>query len=84
MKALYKTLLPVALLTLWTSAAAAQSEGPTPAFSGRIEAGAAYVSTTDRLFAQGDRRVGGLDDSADRSGAVLPVALFDLRYRSEG
>ena len=78
---LQRTLIPVALLAFCTGAAWAQSEGSAPAFSGRIEAGAAYVNTTDQLFAQGDRRVGDLDDSADRSGAVLPVALFDLRYR---
>ncbi len=83
MKALHKTLLPVALLALWTSAAAAQPEGAAPAFSGRIEAGAAYINTTDPLFARGDRTADDLDGPADASGAVLPVALFDLRYRSE-
>jgi len=80
---LRRSLSAAALLTLWVAAASAQSEVAAPAFSGRIEAGAAYVSTTDQLFAQGERRAGGLDDSADRSGAVLPMVLFDLRYRSE-
>lgn len=78
-----RTLLSVAIVGLCTAASAAQSEEAARAFSGRVEAGAAFISTTDQLFARGERRVDDLADSADRSGTVLPVVLFDLRYRSK-
>jgi hypothetical protein len=74
--------LLVGLLILRAAAALADPPGQAPNFSGRIEAGAALVSTTDQLFARGDRRFDSLREEADRSSTVLPVALFDLRYRT--
>jgi len=78
-----RPLLPLTILALCTSSALAQPEAAARAFSGRVEAGAVFISSTDQLFAHGERQIDDLDGSADRSGAVLPVALFDLRYRSE-
>jgi hypothetical protein len=75
-------LLPTALLILWATSVLAEPPGQAPGFTGRIEAGAAALSTTDQLFARGDRRIDNLGEEAGRSTAVLPVALFDLRYRS--
>jgi len=79
-----QTLLTAALLVplALTLAAESRAEGPSP-FSARIEAGAAFVHTDDQLFARGERQTGNLAGANDRTGTVLPAALFDLRYRSE-
>lgn len=77
-----RTLLLLALVIVTVDNACAQPTDRTASsFSARVEAGAAFASTTDQLFAHGDRRIDNLESSADRSGAVLPLLLFDLRYR---
>ncbi len=68
------------LLPLALAAAEARADGAP--FSARIEAGAAYVHTDDQLFARGDRGTDDLSGANDRTGTVLPAALFDLRYRA--
>lgn len=77
------TLLTAALLLpLALAAAEARAAGPGASFSARIEAGAACVNTDDQLFARGDRGTDDLSGANDRTGTVLPAALFDLRYRA--
>ncbi len=49
-------------------------------FSGRVEAGVGYVTSTDQLDTDANERLDDLDSNADRFDSVLPLALFDLRY----
>lgn len=49
--------------------------------SGHLEAGAAYLTSTDQLGTSGENeRTGGLSDEADRYDRVLPLVLFELKY----
>lgn len=64
-------------------AALAQRPGAErPGFSGMIQAGAAYLSTTSQLEADDDNeRITSLDSDADAVDTWLPAILFDLNYR---
>ena len=60
----------------WARDPGAESRG----FSGRVQAGAGYVTSTDQLDTDADKRLDGLSANADRFDSVIPLALFDLRY----
>ena len=49
-------------------------------FSGRIQAGAGYVTSTDQLKKDADKRLDGLNTNADRFDRGIPLVLLDLRY----
>jgi hypothetical protein len=49
-------------------------------FSGRIQAGAGYVTSTDQLKKDADKRLDGLSTNADRFDRGIPLVLLDLRY----
>ena len=49
-------------------------------FSGRIQAGAGYVTSTDQLKKDADKRLDGLSSNADRFDRGIPLVLLDLRY----
>ena len=49
-------------------------------FSGRIQAGAGYVTSTDQLKKDADKRLDGLNTNADRFDSGIPLVLLDLRY----
>ena len=56
---------------------AKQSEG----FSGRISAGAGYMTSTDQLKTSDENKtIASLSDDADWYDKILPLALFNLRY----
>ncbi len=54
-----------------------------PGFSARVEAGVGYVTSTDQLDADADKRADDLRSNADRFSNVLPLVLFNLRYTFE-
>lgn len=56
------------------------SEKASQGFSGRVQAGIAYVTSTDQLDTDADKRADGLGSNADRYHDMLPLFLFDLRY----
>ncbi len=56
------------------------SEQESQGFSGRIQAGAGYVTSTDQLKKDVDKRLDGLSTNADRFDRGLPLVLLDLRY----
>jgi len=48
--------------------------------SGRIQAGGGYVTSTDQLDTDAQKRLDGLSANSDRFDSVIPLVLFDLRY----
>lgn len=70
------TAITFALLGAWAQDSKAESRG----FSGRVQAGAGYVMSTDQLKKDADKRLDGLNTNADRFNSIIPLALFDLRY----
>ncbi len=80
------TRMSVLAATLAFSAAGAnarEAQEESPGFSARVEAGIGYVTSTDQLDADADKRADGLRSNADRFSNVLPLVLFDLRYTFE-
>jgi len=49
-------------------------------FAGRVQAGVGYVTSTDQLNTDADKRLDGLGVNADRFDSMIPLILFDLRY----
>ncbi len=50
-------------------------------FSGRVEAGAIWIKTTDQLFVDDkNEKTDHLNDEADSFSITLPAVMFDLRY----
>ena len=56
------------------------SEQESLGFSGRFQAGAGYVTSTDQLKKDADKRLDGLSANADRFDRGIPLVLLDLRY----
>ncbi len=59
---------------------ASGSQKPAKGFSGWIQAGIGYSTSTDQLDTDADKRNDGLGSNADRYHDVVPMLLFDLRY----
>ena len=78
------TLAPTLLGALLFACAVAAVAGPaekSEGFSGRISAGAGYVTSTDQLKTTDEnKRIDSLSGDADRYDTFLPLALFNLRY----
>ena len=49
-------------------------------FSGRFQAGVGYITSTDQLKKNADKRLDGLSANADRFDSVIPLVRLDLRY----
>ena len=56
------------------------SEEKSRGFSGRFQAGGGYVTSTDQLKKNADKRLDGLSTNADRFDRGVPLVLLDLRY----
>ncbi len=69
---------------LFFSCAAAVADGPAEksnGFSGRVSAGAGYMTSTDQLKTTDEnRRIDSLSGDAQRYDRFIPMALFNLRY----
>ncbi len=72
-------ILTAIALTVPDAYARDRKEGAT-GFSGRVQAGVGYVTSTDQLDTDADERLDDLNANADRFDSVLPLALFNLRY----
>jgi len=59
---------------------ASGSEEESRGFSGRFQAGAGYVTSTDQLKKDADKRLDSLSVNADRFDRGIPLVLLDLRY----
>jgi hypothetical protein len=78
--ALVLTLLG-ALLFASSVAFASDSKGKTEGFSGRISAGAGFMTSTDQLKTTDEnKRIDSLSGDADWYDKFMPLALFNLRY----
>ena len=74
--------LLVALLMTWSTVFAAGPAEKSKGFSGRISAGAGYMTSTDQLRTSDEnRRIDSLSGDADRYDKFIPLALFNLRYK---
>jgi hypothetical protein len=70
-----------ALLCSWSIAFAADSAEQSEGFSGRISAGAGYMTSTDQLKTTDEnKRIDSLSGDADWYDKFMPLALFNLRY----
>lgn len=79
-KILQALIIPLAIACSPPGACAGGSKEEPRGFSGRVQAGAGYVTNTDQLKTDADKRLDGLNTNADRFDSVIPLALFDLRY----
>ena len=83
--AIEKNLLQMAIILMAvvfspTGTCAWGSKQELSGFSGRIQGGAGYVTSTDQLNKNADKRLDGLGTNADRFDRVIPLVLLDLRY----
>ena len=70
-----------ALVFSWSSAYAAEPAEKSEGFSGRISAGAGYITSTDQLRTTDENKtIDSLSDDADWYDKIMPLALFNLRY----
>lgn len=70
-----------ALLFSWSVACAADPTDKSEGFSGRISAGAGYMTSTDQLKTTDEnKRIDSLSGDADWYDRLIPLALFNLRY----
>ena len=70
-----------ALLFSWSVAVAAGPIEESEGFSGRISAGAGYLTSTDQLKTSDENnRIDSLSGDANWYDTFLPLALFNLRY----
>jgi hypothetical protein len=70
-----------ALLFSWSSAYAVDPSEKSEGFSGRISAGAGYMTGTDQLKTTDEnKRIDSLSGDADWYDKFMPLALFNLRY----
>jgi len=70
-----------ALLFNWSSAFAVDPAEKSKGFSGRISAGAGYMTSTDQLKTTDEnKRIDSLSGDADWYDKFMPLALFNLRY----
>ena len=74
------TVLSTAIALSASDACAWDRKAESRGFSGRVQAGVGYVTSTDQLDTDASERLDDLDSNADRFDSVLPLALFDLRY----
>ena len=80
-KSTLMTTLLGAFLISWASALAAGPAEKSEGFSGRISAGAGYMTSTDQLKTTDEnKRIDSLSGDADGYDKFLPLALFNLRY----
>ncbi len=69
------------LLLSWSSAYAVDPAEKSEGFSGRISAGAGYMTSTDQLKTTDENKtIDSLSDDADWYDKFIPLALFSLRY----
>ena len=65
----------------WSSAYAGDPAAKSGGFSGRISAGAGYMTSTDQLKTTDENKtIDSLSDDADWYDKIMPLALFNLRY----
>ncbi len=80
----YLSLIPTLLSALLISVSMVFAAGPAEeaeGFSGRISAGAGYMTSTDQLKTTDEnKRIDSLSGDADRYDSFIPLALFHLRY----
>jgi hypothetical protein len=79
-KLLKKPIILMALVFTPQAACAWDPKEEPRGFSGRVQVGAGYVSSTDQLKTDADKRLDSLNTNADRFDSAIPLALFDLRY----
>ena len=78
--ALILTLLGLLLLS-WSNIYAAGPAEKSAGFSGRLSAGAGYMTSTDQLKTTDEnKRIDSLSGDADWYDKFMPLALFNLRY----
>jgi hypothetical protein len=69
------------LFFLFSSTAAAEPDNAPEGFTGRISAGAGFVTSTDQLKTTGEnKQIDALSGDADRYDSFVPLALFKLQY----
>jgi hypothetical protein len=69
------------LLLSWSNIYAAGPAEKSAGFSGRLSAGAGYMTSTDQLKTTDEnKRIGSLSGDAERYDKFMPLALFNLRY----
>ena len=74
-------LLWLAVFFSWSGAYAGGHTEKSEGFSGRIAAGAGYLTSTDQLKTTDENKsIDSLSDDADWYDQFLPLALFNLRY----
>jgi hypothetical protein len=74
------SLLGLFLLS-WSKIYAADPAGKSAGFSGRLSAGAGYMTSTDQLKTTDEnKRIDSLSGDADWYDKFMPLALFNLRY----
>ena len=75
------TIIALAIIFSPSGSGAWESRKEEPrGFSGRIQAGAGYVTSTDQLNTDADKGLDGLGANADRFDSMIPLVLFDVRY----
>jgi len=77
---LHMAIISMAIAFSPTGTCAWGSKEESRGFSGRIQAGVGYVTSTDQLRKGADKRLDGLNANADRFDRAIPLVLVDLRY----